>query len=136
MVTVAYEDLYPKRGDYDFNDLVISYRCRVDLNADGDVVQLSREAYLRARGAGYVHDWDLRIPLTDTSINGSIVVQTAVPSGDAVAERIATYTQGDIRIPVIRDGRGTSSPPTTPWGSAKPMSPARPTTSVRMWCGR
>ena len=65
--TVAYEDLFPRRGDYDFNDLVISYRCRIDLNANGDVVQLSGEAYLRARGAGYVHDWDLRIPLANQS---------------------------------------------------------------------
>ena len=49
--TVAYEDLFPHRGDYDFNDLVVSYRCRIDLNNQDKVVQLSGEAYLRARGA-------------------------------------------------------------------------------------
>ena len=103
--TVAYEDLFPSRGDYDFNDLVVSYRCRVDLNANGDVVQLSGEAYLRARGAGYVHDWDLRIPLGNTSINGAIRLVTTPPDGSPAYQRIATYTAGDIRVPVIRDSR-------------------------------
>lgn len=103
--TVAYEDMYPVRGDYDFNDLVVSYRCRLDLNVNGDVVGFSGEAYLRARGAGYIHDWDLRLPLSDDSINGSIAITTTEPHNGTTSQRIATYTAGDIRIPVVRDSR-------------------------------
>ena len=35
---VGYEDLYPGKGDYDFNDLTVAYRLQYGLNVDGDVV--------------------------------------------------------------------------------------------------
>jgi len=59
----AYEDLFPARGDYDFNDLVVGYRVAAGLDTDGNVLTLSGEGYLIARGAGYNHDWHLRIAL-------------------------------------------------------------------------
>ena len=34
---VGYEDLYPFRGDYDFNDLTVAYQVRYGLNGDGAV---------------------------------------------------------------------------------------------------
>ena len=51
------------RGDYDFNDLTVAYQVRYGLNGDGAVVTLRGTAYLITRGAGYSHDWKLRIPL-------------------------------------------------------------------------
>ncbi|MGD8206449.1 MAG: LruC domain-containing protein [Thiohalocapsa sp.] len=60
---VGYEDLYPTKGDYDFNDLTVAYQVRYGLNGDGAVVTLRGTAYLITRGAGYSHDWKLRIPL-------------------------------------------------------------------------
>jgi len=60
---VGYEDLYPKKGDYDFNDLTVAYQVRYGLNSDSQVVTIRGSAYLITRGAGYSHDWHLRIPL-------------------------------------------------------------------------
>lgn len=59
---VAYEDLYPSKGDYDFNDLVVAYQVRTGLNDAGMVVALAGDAFLVARGSGYDHNWSLRIP--------------------------------------------------------------------------
>jgi len=60
---VGYEDLYPNKGDYDFNDLTVAYRVQYGLNADGDVVAIQGVAYLITRGSAYSHDWRLRIGL-------------------------------------------------------------------------
>jgi LruC domain-containing protein len=60
---VGYEDLYPQKGDYDFNDLTVAYRVQYGMNADGDVVAIQGLAYLITRGSAYSHDWRLRIGL-------------------------------------------------------------------------
>lgn len=60
---VGYEDLYPEKGDYDFNDLTVAYQVRYGLNSDSEVVTIRGTAYLITRGAGFDHDWHLQIPL-------------------------------------------------------------------------
>lgn len=54
--TVAFEDLFPARGDADFNDYVVSYRVKEYLDASGKIKMI--EGYFRhlARGAGYKHE--------------------------------------------------------------------------------
>lgn len=59
---VAYEDEYPKKGDYDLNDLVVGYRVTLGLDKNGKVSTIEAEGYLIARGGFYAHDWHLRIP--------------------------------------------------------------------------
>ena len=63
---VAYEDLYPSQGDYDFNDLVVAYQVQYGLNSNNQVVKIAGTAYLLAKGAAYSHDWHLRIGLPST----------------------------------------------------------------------
>lgn len=60
---VAYEDLSPARGDFDFNDLVVAYRYQLGLNAAGLVERIEGTAYIVARGSNYRHDWTLDLPL-------------------------------------------------------------------------
>jgi LruC domain-containing protein len=60
---VGYEDLYPGKGDYDFNDLTVAYRMEYGLNAEGDVVAVQGLAYLITRGSAYSHDWHLAMSL-------------------------------------------------------------------------
>lgn len=51
--TLMYEDLWPARGDYDFNDLVVDYRINRVTDADGEVVEIKIELIPRAAGAGF-----------------------------------------------------------------------------------
>ncbi len=74
----AYEDLFPIRGDYDFNDLVVGYRVYVNLDQDGMMTSIGGEGYLVARGADYNHDWHLRIPLP-ASASGSGQLSVFLP---------------------------------------------------------
>ncbi len=62
---VAYEDLFPDIGDYDFNDLSVAYHVEYGLNNENMVIRISGEAFLITRGATYNHDWYLRIGLPD-----------------------------------------------------------------------
>lgn len=74
---VAYEDMYPKLGDYDFNDLVVAYQVQFGMNSNNQVVKIMGSAYLLAKGASYSHDWHVRINLPAT-------VKTAVGCSSSV----------------------------------------------------
>lgn len=51
--TIAFEDLWPSTGDYDFNDAVLSYQAIAVLNADNMAVRLDLICNIKANGAGY-----------------------------------------------------------------------------------
>lgn len=51
--TLMFEDLWPARGDYDFNDLVVDYRLNRVTDAEGEIVEIKIELSPRAAGAGF-----------------------------------------------------------------------------------
>ena len=51
--TLAYEDLWPGRGDYDFNDLVCDYRFKMVTNASNKLVEGFGTFIIRALGASF-----------------------------------------------------------------------------------
>lgn len=59
--TMAYEDLWPSAGDYDFNDLVVDLNFHHQLNAQNRVVRILAKARLRAIGASYHNGFALRL---------------------------------------------------------------------------
>lgn len=75
---VGYEDLYPAKGDYDFNDLTVAYQVKYGLNVDGDVVAIQGLAYLITRGSAYSHDWHLGIDLP-ANTSGTLSCTTYFP---------------------------------------------------------
>lgn len=59
--TIAFEDLWPYSGDYDFNDLVISYNIQTILNAENKVTQLNYNYTLESIGASYTNGFGLEL---------------------------------------------------------------------------
>ena len=59
--TLAFEDLWPSKGDYDLNDLVVDYRFRVVTNSQNKVVDIKSNYYVRAAGAGYSNGFGFQI---------------------------------------------------------------------------
>lgn len=59
--TLAFEDLWPYSGDYDFNDLVISYNIQTILNAENKVTQLNYNYTLESIGASYTNGFGLEL---------------------------------------------------------------------------
>ncbi|MDO6499955.1 LruC domain-containing protein [Photobacterium sanguinicancri] len=54
-VTLAYEDNWPKMGDFDFNDVVMYYRVDTVSNSDGNIIRYDISGKLQAYGASYTN---------------------------------------------------------------------------------
>lgn len=73
--TLAFEDLWPSKGDYDFNDLVIDYNFNRISNADNMVVTLQGKFVVRAIGASFRNGFGFTIegvaPSAIASVTGT-----------------------------------------------------------------
>lgn len=79
--TLAYEDLWPSRGDYDFNDMVVKYRHIQVANADNKVVRLEAKFQVKAIGASFHNGFGFKIDLNPSyisSVKGSNITDNVV----------------------------------------------------------
>ncbi|MFO8054482.1 MAG: LruC domain-containing protein [Bacteroidales bacterium] len=60
--SLIYEDLWPAKGDYDFNDMVIDYSFDIITNASDQVVEIAATFVLRAIGASYHNAFAFELP--------------------------------------------------------------------------
>lgn len=67
--TVAFEDQWPVKGDYDLNDVVVSYRYKIITNAQNKVVQVNGDYTLHATGSGYSTGFAVEFPTTFSSVS-------------------------------------------------------------------
>ncbi|PWJ44847.1 LruC domain-containing protein [Sediminitomix flava] len=51
--SIAFEDLWPNKGDYDFNDVVVNYNVNLITNAENKVVELDMKILTRETVAGF-----------------------------------------------------------------------------------
>lgn len=63
--TLAFEDLWPGKGDYDFNDLVLDYQFKQVLNGSNHLVEFYLDYSVRAIGAELENGFGIAIPGTD-----------------------------------------------------------------------
>lgn len=82
--TLAFEDLWPAKGDFDFNDMVVSNQVVYGLDANGDKVDATFTISLDAAGSGFSNG--LAMVFTDgnnQSLNQSVITSV---SGDATLD--------------------------------------------------
>ena len=76
--TVAFEDLWPSNGDYDFNDLAVNYRAIAILNAEGNVVQIDFLVNTKSNRASYINGFAIEmenvLPSQIESVTGNILI--------------------------------------------------------------
>lgn len=60
-VTLAFEDNWPKVGDYDMNDLVVRERLQTIYNAQGEISGFKLSGFIDARGASNRNGFALRL---------------------------------------------------------------------------
>ncbi len=71
--TVAFEDNWPVQGDYDLNDLVVSYHYNLITNAKNQVVEIKGDFAPIASGAVYENAFGVQFPFANSvvsSVNG------------------------------------------------------------------
>jgi len=66
--TLAFEDLWPSKGDYDFNDMVVDYNIVHVTNATNQVVDAFGTLKLRAMGAGFHNGFGIELKATADDI--------------------------------------------------------------------
>lgn len=66
---LIFEDLWPQKGDYDFNDMVINYRYLQIQNGENKVVEIQAEFIVKAVGAGYKNGFGFEIPISNSLIS-------------------------------------------------------------------
>ena len=71
--TLAFEDLWPATGDYDFNDLVINYQFKTVTDASNYVVEIFGSFVVEAIGASYQNGFGFQLP-NDYISNSNLTV--------------------------------------------------------------
>jgi LruC domain-containing protein len=66
--TLAFEDLWPGNGDYDFNDLVVDYNINQITNASNKVVEIEAEYVVNAIGASYKNGFGFQMDIAPSLI--------------------------------------------------------------------
>lgn len=67
--TLIFEDLWPNRGDYDFNDLVLDYQFNQVANASNKIVEIDASLVVRAIGAGYHNGFGFQMDLFSSDVS-------------------------------------------------------------------
>jgi len=95
---VAYEDKFPMRGDYDFNDLTVAYQTTLNLNANNEIVSIAGVAYLVTRGAEYNHDWYLSIPIPQDSTGSLEYTLTPPANSNSLPKTGSSLFTGELNV--------------------------------------
>lgn len=70
--TIAFEDNWPAKADYDFNDLVIDYNFNKITNANNDVVSIEGKLVVRAIGASFKNGFGITLDGIDPNAIASV----------------------------------------------------------------
>lgn len=74
--TIAFEDNWPNKGDYDMNDLVLNYRYTYVTNAQNQVVTIQTDYNVAAAGASFKNGFGLQLPIPASavrSVTGEVI---------------------------------------------------------------
>ncbi|MGB0176176.1 MAG: LruC domain-containing protein [Owenweeksia sp.] len=66
--SLAFEDLWPAKGDYDFNDIVVDYRLRMVTNASNNVVDIQISYALRSIGGSFKNGMGIELNVPSSAV--------------------------------------------------------------------
>ena len=84
--TLAFEDLWPSQGDFDFNDVVVDYQFNTVTNASNNVVEVLGKIVTKASGASFHNGFGFQIDgipsnkvisTTGTQLSSPSIITTA-----------------------------------------------------------
>lgn len=67
--TIAFEDLWPGTGDYDFNDIVVDYNFNEVTNGENKVVEINATFILKAFGASFHNGFGFELPIEKSLVS-------------------------------------------------------------------
>ncbi|WP_350287684.1 LruC domain-containing protein [uncultured Croceitalea sp.] len=100
--TVAFEDLWPFLGDYDFNDTAVNYRFVAVLNSENKAVQLDMYYEVTSDGAGLANGFGIEFENLDPN-KVSSVVGTKLTQNYVVQEANGLEANQDNAVVILFD---------------------------------
>ena len=105
--TVAFEDLWPSKGDYDMNDIVMAYKYNVVTNAHNIVVQVNANYTLNAAGGSVQNGFGVQFPILRSQVSN--LVGSTLEAGQDKAV-IILFTDVHTVMPIWNTMAGQSTP--------------------------
>lgn len=124
LATLAFVDLWPATGDYDFNDAVISFRTNQVTNADNEVVYLDSRFILEAMGASMHNGFGFQLPVSSSAVEqvtgidlqeGYISVGANNTETGQTNAVVIVYDDGFNLLPHPGSGTGVNTEPGAPY---------------------
>lgn len=129
--TLAFEDNWPSKGDYDFNDMVIDYKYNVISNAQNQVVQIKAMITTKAIGASFHSGFGFQLPIapnqvasvTGADLRHSLITRNAngTEAGQAKATIIA-FDDAFDQLPWPGSGIGVNTTLGAPYVSPRTLT--------------
>jgi len=129
--SLAFEDSWPFKADYDMNDMVIDYRFNQVTNSANRVVEIKAKLVLRAMGATYHNGFGIELPVLPSQVKSCVATLqngSPVPVGNLVSidpvnglEKSQTkavvilFDDGYNVLPQTGGGIGVNTTPTIPF---------------------
>ena len=67
--SIAFEDNWPKKGDFDLNDLVVNYRLTFTSNAQNQIVEMKGDFTPLASGASFHNGFGIQLPIAASTVS-------------------------------------------------------------------
>ena len=123
--TLAYEDMWPNVGDYDFNDAIIDYNFNQITNADNYLVEIKGTFILRAHGAYFHNGFGFQLPFDKAlvaDVSGDLFVSGGLVSLDSrnlennqLKPVVIVWEDGYDVLPQEGGGIGVNTTPDIPF---------------------
>ena len=101
--TIAFEDLWPFLGDYDFNDTSVDYSIKTTLNANNEAVALEFDYEVTSDGASFVNAFAFEVPGVAPNQVSSISGQVLTQSVFELSSNGTEVGQSNAIIPLFDD---------------------------------
>jgi LruC domain-containing protein len=129
--TLAFEDLWPAKGDYDFNDLVIDYQFLITTNTSNMVEEIQATFTIKAFGASFENGFGFQlsenIDADDLTVSGYSLTENFItlnPNGTEDGQSkptIIVYDNAFNEMPHPGIGIGVNTEPSAPYVAPKTL---------------
>jgi len=129
--SLAFEDMWPSQGDYDFNDLVIDYRFKTVTSSANLVAEVIATIDIRAIGAGYKNGFGFQLsqnfPPNHVQVSGFELTENyvSIASNGTETEQDKTTIivfENASDLLVSQGGFGVNVNPENPWVAPKTLT--------------
>jgi LruC domain-containing protein len=99
--TLAFEDLWPSKGDYDFNDLVVEYQFKTATDASNNITEIVGTFIFRAVGAGAKNGFGFELTGLGLYVDSTDVTGHSVMGGGSYISSTDGWEDGQSSAVVI-----------------------------------